>query len=175
MSLRHVLLDTMVILLENGCAVNVQDDTMSTPIHYACKLGDHKIITMLLQCQEIDAARRNAKGKTPLDECILLSARKLMLDYFAQLQVPLLVSCPLSSLPEDDVKKVLEAKVAKLETQAAQMRDQTQKLQVNLEQSANSLREAERERDHLKQETLRLMEIAENPLAPPAIFHANEM
>ncbi|KAH7303952.1 hypothetical protein B0I35DRAFT_454968 [Stachybotrys elegans] len=53
-------------LLDEGAEVNTKDEYGDSPLHDACRVGDHELIHMLLECGA-DLDSRNLDWKTPQD------------------------------------------------------------------------------------------------------------
>lgn len=60
-------LDILSLLIDHGAQTNIQDNSGSTPLHWAAKLGHESVVSLLLRQQSaptmLDA---NAEGLTPL-------------------------------------------------------------------------------------------------------------
>lgn len=81
---KKIILEIITILQNTESSViekiiNMQDDNLNTPMHYACREGDQDIVLKLLSVKGIDLSIKNNYGNTALNECRRNLVRKLII------------------------------------------------------------------------------------------------
>jgi hypothetical protein len=59
-------LNLLEIMRKRGAGLNVRDENLETPLHYACLAANSIAVKFLLQ-HRVDANLRNSNGLTPLE------------------------------------------------------------------------------------------------------------